>query len=347
MFKNRVIITGGLGFIGTNLILNLIKSKYKILNLDKNSDSSNKKLINYYHNNYLYKKIDLSKSGNEHQILKIIEKFKPQIIINLAAESHVDKSIDNPKKIYSSNVNCTLNLLLAINRSILKKKIKLIHFGTDEIYGDLSLHSKKKFTENSRYFTSNPYSASKAAQINLIQSFIRTYNINAIIVNPCNNYGFYQYPEKLIPRSIRLILSNKPVELYGNGKNRREWTFIDDTVEAIKIIIKKGKIGHIYNLSTEKWGGNISNSLLIKKIFKILRQLNKNYFLKINYVKDRPGHDLQYSTSGKKIIALGWKPKYSLEKGIKKTLLWYLNEENVALFKKKLFLKRFGLINKK
>ena len=346
MFKNRVVITGGLGFIGTNLILNLIKSKYKILNLDKNSDSSNKKLINYYHNNYLYKKIDLSKSGNEHQILKIIEKFKPQIIINLAAESHVDKSIDNPKKIYTSNVNCTLNLLLAINRSILKKKIKLIHFGTDEIYGDLSLHSKKKFTENSRYFTSNPYSASKAAQINLIQSFIRTYNINAIIINPCNNYGFYQYPEKLIPRSIRLILSNKPVELYGNGKNRREWIFVEDTVAAIKIIIKKGKIGQIYNVSPQR-SANISNLLLVKKIFKILKKIDKKYLLKIKFVKDRPGHDLQYSTSGKKISVIGWKPKYNLDEGIKKTLIWYLNQKNTLFFKRKDFCKRIGIINKK
>jgi dTDP-glucose 4,6-dehydratase len=199
------------------------------------------KLINFNHKNYFFKKIDLSKSSSKNAILKIIDKFKPELIINLASESHVDKSIDDPQKIYISNVNSTLNLLLAINKSILKKKIKLIHIGTDEIYGNLNLYSKKKFTEGSRYFTSNPYSASKAAQINLIQAFIRTYNINAVIINPCNNYGLYQYPEKLIPRTLNLMMSNKPVELYGDGKQMRDWIFVEDTVEAIKCVMKKKK----------------------------------------------------------------------------------------------------------
>lgn len=341
MFKNRVVITGGLGFIGTNLILNLIKSKYKIFNLDKNGESSNKKLINYYHNNYLYKKIDLSKSGNEYQILKIIEKFKPQVIINLASESHVDKSIDDPKKIYSSNVNSTLNLLIAINKSTLKKKIKLIHIGTDEIYGDLNLYSKKKFTENSRYITSNPYSASKAAQINLIQAFIRTYKINAVIINPCNNYGFYQYPEKLIPRTINLIMSNKSAELYGNGKQMRDWIFVEDTVNAIKCVMNKKKNnGEIYNLSANNI---ISNNFLIKKIFLIINNLSNNAFSQnIRYIKDRPGHDIKYASSNKKILRLGWGPLINLDSGLKKTILFYL--ENKKIFKNnKVHLRRLGI----
>jgi dTDP-glucose 4,6-dehydratase len=341
MTKNKIIVTGGLGFIGTNLIINLIRSKYKIFNLDKNSESSNKKLINYYHNNYRYKKIDLSKSGNEYQILKIIEKFKPGIIINLASESHVDKSIDDPKKIYTSNVNSTLNLLIAINKSTLKKKIKLIHIGTDEIYGDLSLYSKKKFTEDSRYLTSNPYSASKAAQINLIQAFIRTYNMNADIINPCNNYGSYQYPEKLIPKTINLIMSNKPVELYGNGKQIRDWIFVEDTVEAIKYVINKKKNnGDIYNLSANNI---ISNKLLIKKIFLIINKLSNNIFSEnIRYIKDRPGHDVKYASCNKKILRLGWRPLVNLDYGLEKTILFYL--ENKKIFKNnKIYLRRFGI----
>jgi dTDP-glucose 4,6-dehydratase len=341
MNNNKIIVTGGLGFIGTNLILNLIKSKYKVFNLDKNSDSSNKKLLNFKHKNYFFKKIDLSKSDSKNKILKIIDKFKPQLIINLASESHVDKSIDDPQKIYISNISSTLNLLLAINKSILKKKIKLIHIGTDEIYGDLNLYSKKKFTEVSRYFTSNPYSASKAAQINLIQAFIRTYNINAVIINPCNNYGFYQYPEKLIPRSLNLMMSNKPVELYGNGEQMRDWIFVEDTVEAIKCVMRKNKKnGDIYNLSSNKI---VSNNFLIKKIFLIINKLSNNIVSKnIRYIKDRPGHDEKYASSNKKILRLGWRPLVNLDVGLKKTILFYL--ESKQIFKNnKIYLKRFGI----
>jgi dTDP-glucose 4,6-dehydratase len=231
-------------------------------------------------------------------------------------------------------------LLIAINKSTFKKKIKLIHVGTDEIYGDLNLYSKKKFTENSRYITSNPYSASKAAQINLIQAFIRTYNINAAIINPCNNYGFYQYPEKLIPRTINLIMSNKSPELYGNGKQMRDWIFVEDTVSAIKHVMKKRNNGKIYNLSANNI---ISNNLLIKKIFLIINKLSNNAFSKnIRYIKDRPGHDIKYASSNKKILRLGWKPLVNLDSGLKKTILFYL--ENKKIFKNnKIYLRRFGI----
>lgn len=340
----KIIITGGLGFIGTNLILNLIKNKFLILNLDKDSKASNNKLKNLKKPNYLFKKIDLARPVAKINLLKIITDFKPNIIVNLASESSVDQSIENPYKVYLSNVKATLNLLIALKNSSLKK-IKLIHIGTDEIYGDLGLLSRKKLNELSNFFTSNPYSASKASQIHLVQSFARTFGIKTIILNPSNNYGFFQYPEKFIPRTIKLILGKKPVELYGNGKNRREWIFVEDTVAAIKIIIKKGKIGQIYNVSPQR-SANISNLLLIKKIFKILKKIDKKFFLKIKFVNDRPGHDLQYSTSGKKISAIGWKPKYNLDAGIKKTLMWYLNKKNLLFFKRQDFSKRFGIIKK-
>jgi len=340
MINSKIIVTGGLGFIGTNLILNLIKSKYKVLNLDKNSESSNKKLINFNHKNYFFHKIDLSKSNNQYHLLKIVEKFKPKIIINLASESHVDKSIDIPQKVYISNVNATLNLLIAINRSTLKRKIKLIHIGTDEVYGDLNINSKKKFSEDSKYITSNPYSASKASQINLVQAFMKTYNVNAIIINPCNNYGPYQYPEKLIPKSLNLIMSNKAVELYGNGKQVRDWIFVEDTVKGIKCVMNKGKIGHLYNLSANY---TISNNSLIKKMFLIINSLVKNkYNTNIVYVKDRPGHDLKYASSNKRILKLGWKPIDTLNTGLRKTVLFYLTKNN--FFKdNKVHLKRFGI----
>ena len=172
-----------------------------------------------------------------------------------------------------------------------------------------------------------------------MQAFIRTYNVNAIIINPCNNYGPYQYPEKLIPKALNLIMSNKPVELYGNGKQIRDWIFVEDTVRAIKCVMHKGKIGNIYNLSDSY---TISNNSLIKKIFLIINSLVKKKFnTKIVHVKDRPGHDLKYTSSNKKILSLGWKPFNTLNFGLRKTILFYLNNNNI--FKdNNVYLKRFG-----
>ena len=337
----KIIITGGLGFIGTNLILNLLKENSLILNLDKDSQVSNAKLKKIKLPNYSFRKIDLSKTSARYILLKIIKNFKPNFIINLASESNVDKAIENPSKIYSLNVNSTLNLLIAIKKSSLKK-IRLIHIGTDEVYGDLELASKKKFTELSSFRTNNPYSASKASQIHIVQSFIRTYNLKAIILNPSNNYGFFQYPEKFIPRSVNLIISKGEVQLYGDGRNIRNWIFVEDSVEAIKVLMEKGKLGETYNLSSNY---NISNKLLIKLISKILHKISKKkYFIKINYVTDRPGHDRKYVSDNKKIRALGWKPKININNGLVKTIYWYLNKNNLNLFKSiNPHIKRYGL----
>ena len=336
MNKNKVIITGGLGFIGSNLIKSLLKKKFQIYNFDKLSEQSNLKFVNYQNKNYNFKKIDLSKISN-NKLTKIIKEINPRYIINLASETHVDRSIDNPEEIIRSNVISLTNLLVSLkNLSKRKKKMKFIHLGTDEIFGDIHLKQKKKFKENSPIMPNNPYSASKASQIHIIKAFYNTYKIKYIIINPSNNYGPYQFPEKFIPKSIMKISFNKLVEIYGNGKNIRNWIYVEDTVEAIIKILRIGKLNNIYNISSFNL---ISNNNLIKKIFKHM-QIKK---IKIKYVSDRPGHDRKYSSDSKKLRKLGWKEKYSFDQGIKKTIAWYLKSENLKQFNtKKINLKRLG-----
>lgn len=320
----NIIITGGSGFIGTNLILFLLSKKFNILNLDKLSLSSNKYLLKKKIKNYKFIKIDLAKT-NVPTINKILKKFKPNYLINLASETHVDSSIEKPKLFLNSNILGTLNLLIACVKYNEKNKIKFIHIGTDEVYGQLKFNEKKKFTENNKMDPRNPYSASKTGAINFVKSFFNTYDLPTLVVNPSNNFGCFQYPEKLIPKTILSILKNQKIQIYGKGKNIRDWIHVKDTATAIYILMLKGKIGETYNISSNN---SISNLNLVKKISNILNQK-----LNINYVKDRPGHDEKYLSSNKKITKLGWKPKISFAEGLTKTVLWYKNKANLKNFK--------------
>ena len=234
----KVIVTGGLGFIGSNLIKILNKKKFFIINIDKISYASNKNNIPNNIKNYKFYKENIN---NKDFIVKILKKYKPSLIFNLAAETHVDKSIDGPKRFVNSNILGVFNLLEAIR--IYKKKIKLINVSTDEVYGDINKLSSK---ENDAYNPSSPYSASKASGDLLIKSYIRTYNVPAIITNCCNNYGPNQYPEKLIPTIIYKIINNQKIPIYGNGKNIREWIHVNDHCEALIKIALKGKIGEYW-----------------------------------------------------------------------------------------------------
>ena len=340
MNNNKVIITGGLGFIGSNLIKSLLRRKFHIYNFDKLSKQSSLKFFFYKDKNYNFKKIDLSKISN-NKLTKIIKIINPRFIINLASETHVDRSIDSPEEIIRSNIISLTNLLVSVkNLDYRKEKIKFIHLGTDEIFGDIPFKSKKKFKEDSPIMPNNPYSASKASQIHIIKAFCHTYKLKYIIINPSNNYGPYQFPEKFIPKSIMKIFSNKPVEIYGKGKNIRNWIYVEDTVEAIIKIMRVGRLNNIYNISSSNL---ISNNNLIKKIFKHMNIKNVN----IKYVFDRPGHDEKYSSDSQKLKNLGWKEKYSFDQGITKTISWYLKNENLKQFcSKKINLKRLGKIKK-
>ena len=314
---DKVIVTGGLGFIGSNLIELLLK-KYYVINLDKVTYSSNfyntKEFVKK--KNYKFIKYDI----NNKKIIKIFNKYKPVGIFNLAAETHVDRSIDSPKSFIESNILGVYNILEAFR--VFSKKIpktKLIHISTDEVYGDILFG---RSDENYPYKPSSPYAASKASSDHLVSSYVRTYNIPAIVTNCSNNYGPKQHPEKLIPKLIYNILQNKPLPIYGKGTNSREWIYVKDHCEALIKIFKKGKVGNFYNIGSNK---NQTNLEICKKLIQLA---NKNKIMgkntKIKFVKDRPGHDIRYALNSSKLKnELRWSPRISLSNGLKKTFEWY------------------------
>ena len=331
----KVIVTGGLGFIGSNLI-NILKKKYFIINIDKVTYASNFKNIDPNIKSYKFYKQDIN---NKIFIKKILKKYNPSIIFNLAAETHVDRSIDGPKQFIESNILGVFNLLEAIRDY--KKKIKLIHISTDEVYGDIKKNHKSK--EEDRYNPSSPYSASKASGDLLIKSYIRTYKIPAIITNCCNNFGPNQYPEKLIPTIIYNILNKKPIPIYGIGKNVREWIYVEDHCDALIKIAEKGIIGENYNVGS---GTILNNVQIVEKIILNFKKIihSQNIKTKIYFVKDRPGHDLRYCLNSSKIKdKLKWKCKSSFDQRINETIIWYINKFKNNYFKNKDFKYRIGL----
>ena len=339
----KFVVTGGSGFIGSNLVKFLLSKNYFVINIDKLSYSANpynlKKVIK--NKKYKFFKTDIN---DQVRIYNILSRFKPNGIFNLAAETHVDRSIDDPKNFINSNILGVYNLIEVLRKYSKKnkKKIKLIHVSTDEVYGDIK--KQKRSDEKSSYNPSSPYSASKASADHLVKSFVRTYKLPAIISNCCNNYGPNQFPEKLIPKLIYNILNNKPLPIYGVGKNSREWIHVDDHCEALLKIFNKGRIGESYNVGSNQ---NIKNLDIAKKLLKIAKKklLKLNKKSKIKFVKDRPGHDFRYALNNKKILKkLGWKAKMSLNAGLSQTFDWYSNNRKFfTSVSKKLYVDRLGL----
>ena len=316
------IVTGGLGFIGSNLIDLLISKNYYVINIDKITYSSNFYNTQGYKNSKKYKfiKCDIG----EKKFKKILFKYKPIGIFNLAAETHVDRSIDNPKNFIKSNFVDVFNLLECFREYSKKIKSKLIHISTDEVYGDIL---SGRTSETYPYKPSSPYAATKAASDHLVNSYVRTYKIPAIITNCSNNYGPKQHPEKLIPKLIYNILNNKPLPIYGKGMNSREWIYVKDHCEALLKVFLKGKIGEFYNIGSNK---NLSNLQVSKKLIsvsKIKFKLGKK--VKLLFVKDRPGHDIRYALNSNKIKKeLGWYPKINFKEGIELTFDWYFKNKS-------------------
>ena len=328
----RIIVTGGSGFIGSHLVHLLIKKKHIVLNIDKLSKFSvNESLDDLKKNKkYNFKKIDLQ---NFEKLSRAINNFKPDIIYNLAAESHVDRSIINPINFVKSNINSTINLLEAINKYLdkypkIKKNFKLIHVSTDEIYGSLK-SEEKKFTEKSKIDPSSPYAASKASTDLIVKAWNKTYKLPVIITNCSNNFGPWQFPEKLIPVIISKILKKQTIPIYGNGKNIRDWIYVLDHVDCLYTILKKGKIGETYNIGTNN---ELENIKICKMICLKINKLKKNKFnnLKlIKFVDDRKGHDLRYAINNNKIKkTLGFRSKYKFENALDSTVKWYLNNSD-------------------
>ncbi|WP_435149518.1 dTDP-glucose 4,6-dehydratase [Candidatus Pelagibacter bacterium nBUS_32] len=333
----KIIVTGGLGFIGSNLIDLLLNKNYFVINIDKVSYSSNFYNTNEYKFSRKYKfiKCDIG----DKKLRKILNKYKPSGVFNLAAETHVDRSIDDPKNFIKSNIVGVYNLLECFKDFSKKFNSKLIHVSTDEVYGDIA---NGRTSETYPYKPSSPYAASKAASDHLVSSYVRTYNIPAIITNCSNNYGPKQHPEKLIPKLIYNILNNKPLPIYGKGTNSREWIYVKDHCEALIKVFQKGKVGEFYNIGSNK---NLNNIQVCNNLLNVSKNsiiLGKK--VKINFVKDRPGHDTRYALNSNKIKnKLNWMPNTSFKEGILLTFEWYKNNKKYYKnLSKKDILQRLG-----
>ena len=328
-----IVVTGGAGFIGSNFILKWLRSsKENILNLDNLSYAANLRNLEVIESDprYSFIKTDIQ---NQNEITEIIKEFKPRAILNFAAESHVDRSIEGPESFINTNILGTYSLLEAslnywneLDESD-KKIFRFFHISTDEVFGSLNLDEKKS-TENSSYKPNSPYSASKAASDHLVRAWHHTFNLPTLVSNCTNNYGPHQHEEKLIPLVITKALKNENLPIYGDGKNIRDWLYVEDHCEAIMKILESGKPGETYNI-----GGNCekSNLEVVDEICKILdfknpKQNGSSYSEQIKFVKDRPGHDFRYSLDIAKIENnLNWKPKESFASGLAKTVQWYLD----------------------
>lgn len=326
----KIFITGGAGFIGSNFILKYI-DKHQFLNYDKLTYAGNLDNLNSLknHDNYTFMKGDIQ---DYNQLENAILSFKPEIVINFAAESHVDRSIDGPKEFIKTNIlgtyellQCNLNYFKSLDTKK-KKTFKLLHISTDEVYG--SLKNEGKFTEKTSYAPSSPYSASKASSDHLVKAWYKTFGLPILITNCSNNYGPYQFPEKLIPLIITNCLEGKQLPIYGDGSNVRDWIYVKDHCKAIHKVIQKGKIGETYNI-----GGNceLTNLSMVEKICTIMdiqkpASSGKSYKELIRFVKDRPGHDFRYAIDSSKLEKeLDFKISETIESGLSKTISWYLN----------------------
>jgi len=311
----KILVCGGAGFIGSAFIRNFLKTNpdSKIINLDILTIGSNLENLKDVENNPNYKflKDDIR---NESVIDDLVK--DADVVVNFAAESHVDRSIANPKPFIETNILGTYSILEAIR----KHDKQFIHISTDEIYGDA--HEQYSFNEDSQINPSNPYAATKAAADNLVASYYRTYGINCITTRCTNNFGPNQFPEKLIPKTIIRSIKNLKVPLYGDGTQIRSWIYVNDHVQAIESLISKGKPGQVYNITAYE---EITNKTMVEKILDILGKSNDM----IEYVEDRPGHDKRYSIDCSKIEnEIGWSPKYEFDDAIKQTVAWYIQNQS-------------------
>ena len=329
----KILVTGGAGFIGSAVIRHIIQNtNNQVLNIDKLTYAGNLESLKEVdqHPNYQFKQIDIC---DTEQITAAIDVFQPHAIMHLAAESHVDRSIDGPAAFIQTNIVGTYTLLEAARKYWMgldaeaQQNFRFHHISTDEVYGDLE-GTTDLFTETTSYAPSSPYSASKASSDHLVRAWHRTYGLPVIVTNCSNNYGPYHFPEKLIPLVILNALDAKPLPVYGNGQQIRDWLFVEDHARALYKVVTEGVVGETYNIGGHNEKQNID---VVKTICKILDELKPQangqaYESLITFVKDRPGHDLRYAIDATKIQnELGWTPTETFETGIRKTVEWYLN----------------------
>ena len=312
--KMQILVTGGLGFIGSNFIRHIMSKypDYTITNIDKMTYAGNPENLKDIEKNkkYSFVKGDICDAKIVDRLIK-----GKDIVLNFAAETHVDRSIDDPKSFIRTDVDGTHTLLEAAKKHGIKKFIQI---STDEVYGSIE---KGSFTEDSVLQPNSPYSASKAGGDLIARSYNKTFGVPVIITRSSNNFGPYQYPEKLIPLFITNLLEGRKVPVYGDGLNVRDWLYVIDNCEAIDFVMHKGSIGEIYNIGADNEKTNIEITKLL------LKELGKNES-SIEFVKDRPGHDKRYSINSSKLRKLGWKPRFKFERALKETVKWYKNNQN-------------------
>lgn len=326
----NIIVTGGAGFIGSALIRYLIQNtEHYILNVDKLTYASNLSSLDSVKDDLRYRFVQMDIC--DRRIVNVITEFRPKLIMNLAAESHVDRSIDSAAPFVQTNIVGTFNLLEACRHyyasldNTQKKLFRFHHISTDEVYGDLH-GTSDLFTEQTPYQPSSPYAASKASSDHLVRAWHRTYGLPVVLTNCSNNYGDYQFPEKLIPLIILNAYEGKPLPVYGQGMQIRDWLHVDDHIEALYLVAEKGRVGETYNI-----GGHneIMNIDVVQQICNLMDQLApKDYphTQLITYVADRPGHDNRYAIDASKIAQeLDWMPKETFATGLAKTVKWYLD----------------------
>ena len=330
-----ILVTGAAGFIGSNFVLNwLDKEDEGVVSLDNLTYAGNLQNLSSLSDDsrHCFVKGDISDSK---LISLTLKKYNPTAVINFAAESHVDRSISSPDTFIETNIMGTFRLLqgtLSYWEALTekqKKDFRFLHISTDEVYGDLGKDASP-FTEENRYIPNSPYSASKAASDHLVRAWYQTYNLPVVTTNCSNNYGSFQFPEKLIPLFIINALKGKPLPLYGDGKQIRDWLYVDDHCDAIRVALKGGAIGETYNIGGNTEKTNIQVAQLICKFLDNFKpRLDKvSYAQQICFVKDRPGHDRRYAIDSSKIQKeLGWRPKETFESGMEKTIKWYLDHD--------------------
>lgn len=330
--RMKIIVTGGAGFIGSALVRYLIKqTENHVLNLDKLTYAANLSSLQEVESNprYAFKQVDIC---DKEQIRLILEEFQPDAIMHLAAESHVDRSIDSAEEFIKTNIIGTFNLLENATNYWRKKKkdsFKFHHISTDEVFG--SLEKEGLFTEKTPYSPNSPYSASKASSDHLVRAWYHTYGLPTLITNCSNNYGPYHFPEKLIPLMIINAVEGKELPVYGKGENIRDWLYVEDHVRALYTVLTKGRIGETYNIggNCEKQNLDVVHTICDTLDVLCPRADRESYRKQIKFVQDRPGHDLRYAIDASKIKnELGWQPTETFETGIQKTIQWYLDNSN-------------------
>ncbi len=335
MSKKFVFITGGAGFIASNFVTEIVKDpELIVVNLDKLTYAGNLATIEQFATNqrHIFVQGDI---GDQVLVDGLLAKYQPQAIVNFAAETHVDRSIDGPASFIETNINGTFNLLESARQYWQKlndparSAFRFLHISTDEVFGSLTA-SEPAFTELTPYSPNSPYSASKASSDHLVRAYFHTYNLPTLITNCSNNYGPYQFPEKLIPLMILNALAGKPLPVYGDGQNVRDWLYVEDHCTAIALVLAKGKPGETYNV-----GGNAErdNLWLVNQLCTILDELLPTsphcpHQKLIQFVKDRPGHDRRYAIDFSKLQQqLGWQPKEDINSGLRRTVQWYIDNQ--------------------